>query len=750
MGDKSSKKKSTRFELMVSETPFANMTENEIEEQIDEIADKANAQFQHDLVHLSNLITKLDPFLALSHYALYALSYDGIRPETESPIAITQHHIEFLQAFILQHQLQDFHEHPAVGEEVEMIVERLFSLSLSFQLKRFKVVKATMTAVERRRFGVQEYMRISTQNIRNWGYSDQMERLLKELFRPIDENVEQKLGVRIEHLLNMCFSLIRLAEDRITKHIQKIKLALQSSNPRRMLEKYANGFLIDKTKMDSLLEESRSKSWTHHQLRTVLIMHSDLFLPDLFTFTLDDLADLYSASVEQESLKKIMLLWSMPFGELAGNNTEHFFLANPIWNKPFIRSDENTFFCPIVGALASFCFDLMEAVIQDDKQLWESYENRRGKFLEEAVFKLAISAFPSGQIFRGSLYPDETGTNIAGENDILVILDTHAIVIEAKAGRVRSQARRGAIQTMQSDVGKLITDASEQAHRFIDFVQQHPIFDYSTKSGVVNKVDASKIEHFVPLNVTLESLGALSAYTPALIEADLIKPGTALIPSMSLADFETIIHILDHPLQTIHYLRWRTHLEKTLDYAADEIDLLAVYIRDGFAQNQVLTGEFSAWFYGESELFNPYFMRFHHKQSVVKPQRRLTNWWKNLLTQIEQSQVENWTDLGCLLLNVSFNQQLLIERKLRTNTRKLKRVTTQTHLSEAVLISNDVFLLIAYRTEEKQEKTLVEDLARLSLQDMSMARVGIISLNVDREDYPASSIFLMEYGEDSQ
>jgi len=319
----------------------------------------------------------------------------------------------------------------------------------------------------------------------------------------------------------------------------------------------------------------------------------------------------------------------------------------------------------------------MESVLRLDSDLWKHYEDQRGEFLEDVLEQLLLSTFADAAIYHGSQFPDLKESAKDYENDFIVIVDTYAIVIEAKSGRVRPQSRRGALDSLKTNLNDLLVESSEQAQRFIKYLQANPTCHLNTKRGVLNKIDVTGVKTFIPLNITFELLGAISAYTPALRDAGLISGDVQLIPSFSFSNFEIIVEILEDSLQIIHYLSWRTELEKTVYFHADEVDLLAVYVRDGFMQAKMAGKQYPIHMHGESEVFNPYFMRHHHLQRVKPPRRRFTEFWRKLLLLIETEKPYRWMELAGVLLDFEYEKQKDFEIKARSGMRQVARETSK-------------------------------------------------------------------------
>src|SRR5205823_674137 len=160
----------------------------------------------------------------------------------------------------------------------------------------------------------------------------------------------------------------------------------------------------------------------------------------------------------------------------------------------------------------SFALEMMEDLIRAVPNLPAKYERRRGKYLEDEIERLFVSAFPSAKVYRGSLWHDpETGKDF--ENDLLVLLDSYEIVVEANLG-----------------------------------------------------------------------------------------------VTMSLTDLELVFELFDTACEKIHYLARRFEFERNASYMADETDLLAFYIDNGFNIGEAEYDGTPLFIYGISEQLDPYFM----------------------------------------------------------------------------------------------------------------------------------------------
>ena len=331
----------------------------------------------------------------------------------------------------------------------------------------------------------------------------------------MDDNIEQEYGFKISKLTIMCFNLIDTVGKRINKHTEALRSVLRKRNKKKLVIDCNNVFLETPDNKEKFFNYMRDNHRTLEEIRQMLLIHSDLFLLDLFVLDINDFVQAYPDTIEVNHLLPVLHSWSLAFGDLEDQQIEHLFMGNPIWERPFIKLDETTFFCPIVGLLISFCLELMERVIRDNERLWQRYEKRRAQYLEDEISRVFSQNLPQSNVYKGVRW-HHPGENKDYENDVLVVFDVFAFVIEAKSGRLRASSKRGAPHSLAEDVKKLISEASVQAHRFVNYLKANPKDLYKTSTGQMHQIDVSNVKYFQPLTITLESLGSLSGHLPSL------------------------------------------------------------------------------------------------------------------------------------------------------------------------------------------------------------------------------------------
>ncbi|WP_293336005.1 hypothetical protein [Microcoleus sp. CAWBG58] len=740
-------KEFTGFTYDKTSSQFEGMVEDARVELIKKLGENFCQQFETSFETLQKQIFQVEPCSLLSLFAYYGLTTSpGINREWTEKNPILQHHVEFLQGLLLQHSQNSFDFRPALPQDFVEFRQLVQDVTRGFQMKPLLIADPS-TTIEHQKFITVETIRTHTQAVRNWGYPQQVKRIVSDLFSSLDDTIEQKIGVRVVCLVEMWFKIVEVVESRINQHWNLVMPAIRAKNIETAIKEYYQAFPDLTSSPEDLSAYVQKEGLTLDGLRGIIFSQSDLRLKHIYTLTLDTFVDAYPKAVAPEALKNVLDAWSLSFGDLSDCNPEHLFLGNRVWQKPLIKLEVGTYFCPVLTLFLNYFIDIMEAIIKPHAEIYKKYEERRGKFLEQEIYQLFQKAFPSAKLYQGSEWFDPT-TKQTFENDLLVLLDSYLLVVEAKSGRVTEATRRGAFKSLKTIVKKLLVEPSIQSKRFSEYLKNNSgLHQFKNRKGELNEVDCSKVGEVVRLSITLESLGTLFCRTTDLKQAGLIASDLEMSPTMSLANLEIIFEILEGSCEKLHYLVRRAEFEKNADYNGDEIDLLAFYLDTGFNIGNAEFTKQGLSLLGLSNIFDPFFMKQLPKSETPKPKRKLTRWWRSIIQHIESRQPERWTEVGCVLLNFTHDDQTKFEEGFK----RIKKIVNKfwelpEHNNTCRLINKTVpergaVAGFAYKRidREKRNRTMknaVDEIMSIS----PVSRVVVIGVDVEQNDYPYSVV----------
>jgi len=644
-------------------------------EIIRSIGGKAKKDFDLKYPTIKKWFDKYDPLYILSFCSLYFVSNpEGIDPEVSGSLEFYHHYLEIMQAFALC-QERNFSVKPLL-EEAEKLKHEMKEIGDLMQLRLLDIPENLKSDEEINAFKLRTEMMVQTTAIRNWAYYHQMRRIVGDLSNLIKADFENIYGVDPYKLMEALFKLAEERNDSLNDHLDKIRFFGRKNNYKEMIKAYNQAFPEVKKIEGNEVEQI----WEHagkniKNLRGILFCHSDLKLEEIYSFDLDNFVSLYGDDTKKEKLKVIINNFSYKFGDLKDYKKEHIILDNPVHHRPFIVIGNNKYYSAMFGILPHLTIGLLEDLIAKDENLRKKYSDTvKPKYLEDEIEKLFRLHFPSAQVFRGSQWIDPSN-NKNYENDLTVVADTFALIIEAKSGAVTPPAKRGAPDRLFKTLKELIEDPSEQAHRFMAYLKQNKcVHTFRNKKRERNAIDSTKINYFIPLGITLAHLGGISSNLKKMIKAGITEKKIGnLAPSISLTDLELIFELLTFEAEKIHYFARRREIEDHVDYEGDETDLLAFYLDNGFnIGDEEYGGKLAMIITLKSKELDPYFLGTDKGVKVKKPELAMTDWWHDILSYLADRKPMNWIETSFIFLNSSKKDQVKFEKFFKKLSKRVK------------------------------------------------------------------------------
>ncbi len=553
-----------KHEFVQMENPFpADIPFEKRVEFLLEIGNKAKNDFESDFQKLVSYFKEYDSLYLCSFCVYYfSLNKKGIDEEAVNGfLDFAPFHLEILQCISLMFA-QNISPKP-LHENIDDFKTTIKNFSHNHSFMSFLLVEKAQTQEDISTMLLRTEMMSHTRAVRNWAFVQQMEAIAYDLAKLVEDHFATSQGFNPKIFLDILFSLVSLTEEKINIHLRKTASFCKAKTSEEVFDKYEESF----ENVDHTNDSARKEIWEMYgknikTLKALFLQHSDLFLSDIFTHTSSEIYNHLLGKIPENEICNILDKLSFKFGELSQTNKDHVFLDNPVHSNPFIKINEGKYFSVIAHMFSHLGVDLLEKFISNDNELKKEYASKKGKYLEAKVEQLFKQSFPDAQIFSGSLWKFST-ENKEFENDLVVLIEDFAIIVECKSGTVSPPARRGATERLFKTLQELIIDPSEQAIRFENYLKQNKkIHIFRTKSGAKNQIDSTKIKYYVPLGVTLSTLGFIGCNLKSLINSKITSHKLdELAPSISLTDLEVIFEILPLQAEKIHYLARRREFE---------------------------------------------------------------------------------------------------------------------------------------------------------------------------------------------
>lgn len=714
-------------------------------EAVREIGAKSGERFEQIYPKIATWFHDYDPLYILSYCALYFVSQpEGIDPEAFGETIFYHHYLEIMQAFSLG-QVRSFSVNP-LFKDARRLMQDMKEIGELMQLRLLNIPPELTTDDELKAYYLRTEMMSHTIAIRNWAYHHQMLRVVLSLANLISEDFKSLYDIDPVCLMQMLFDLLEERNKLLNEHLDKVRNCFKAGNYKKIIEAY-NAAFPENTPIEG---EAVGEIWKRvrknkNNLKALLIAHADLKLHQIYSFTLEHAQSVMKDEVSDDILKRTLDHLSYQFGDLKEFKKEHFILANPVLSRPFIRTEDRTYFSAIWGVLPHIALDLLEDLIWPNKRIRNTYTRAKAKFLESEVEQMFRTAFPSALVYRGSQWHDNSTSKLY-ENDLLVVLDTFAIIVEAKSGIVSDPARRGAPGRLFETLRELTEEPSEQALRLIQHLEKNPKeHSFNTKQGTINVVDTRKIKYYIPLGVTLSNLGFISSNLKQLIEAKVVdKQIDELAPSMCFTDLEAIFDLLPIEIQKIHYLARRREFEAHMLYDGDELDLLAFYLENGFNIGEAEYSKEVGLHMGlKSKELDPYFIGSSEGKRVLKPMLSMTKWWDDILKTISDRKMDGWVETGFILLNTAKEDQAKFELMFKELMLRIKQGKVDKQHNWVQFLSGPErrrYLIVGY-PYETTDKSIRDAVISEIISDENFGEARgcvVIGVQMDRLDYPYS------------
>lgn len=273
---------------------------------------------------------------------------------------------------------------------------------------------------------------------------------------------------------------------------------------------------------------------------------------------------------------------------------QYFESQSPLRMRPLLLSGDSQMVLPH-GVNGIHCIrERVETALKSaansgaDPEGWHTYSDHRANYLEQRSVGLLAELLSAADVHRNIQYfvpaenTDEAAAGPASytkrvEADALLLVDDIAIIVEAKAGWLRPDARSGDPSLLRQDLSKLITHAAEQAKR----LRQRISADGGLRLPGDTWLDLSHVREVHLVAVTLEDTSGIVTATSDLVDHGLLSED-AIPWTVSLQDLRVISEIVQRPAEFVLYLRRRTDPATTrINYSLDELDLFMEFLTTG-------------------------------------------------------------------------------------------------------------------------------------------------------------------------
>lgn len=386
--------------------------------------------------------------------------------------------------------------------------------------------------------------------------------------------------------------------------------------------------------------------------------------------------DLYAEELEEHALpefapgavRRIVDRLALKPGDLEDGNLEHLHLDNPVRTRPFVAIGDRRYCFSPSSVPDSQSGILERLLVGSTGAVREKLGAARGDALEAMAVEAIRRMLPSAVVLDGWEWTDPRDGR-GYESDVIVLLDDVVMIFEAKGNVVSDKSMRGS-ETWFKDLDRIVVEACEQAHRLDTLLSDDGAKPLAlTKDGETLTIDPATVHGVVRFGVALERV-TFGSYVPGTFLHDRIAAaGVRPMPMFTIGDLWQIEQLLDDEAQRFHFLMRRAQLEDECAFAADEQDLLALYLLNGFNDPRLVGRTLEI--YGLSAKL-AYYQKGspHHDPRVPAPTRTIPL-WRHLLSRSRRFGSPDRSMIAYDLLDFTKEEQ----ERFRTDLLQAKRLS---------------------------------------------------------------------------
>ncbi|MFC1664827.1 hypothetical protein ACFL17_04270 [Pseudomonadota bacterium] len=745
------KKKDIRNELSGPfvrkiESPLAGLSEDEHQQAMLQISENAEKIYTESLLKITEILRNYDPAILLSILVSYGLMFtagkDGVQTK-DADLKIHQSHIEICQAFALQIKSESIERQPPGSNSVQELWDALKLLMEADSYRSIAHSSDMVSEEEKAIYFLQNTIRDNTRIVRNWGFFSQVKEISLELYSHFDAPLIEAYGFGCSNIINLFLLLLDEVETASSNRFQTISKLSKLPNSKELVYGYHDLIGESRVEAEKFLSNNDVSALPIKSLFLLLLSHYDLRLNKNYEFSPRSLS--YKLDVEESTVRTMLDEFSYSWGSLESFDIEKIFLSNPIWLRPIIKVDEDKYFCCLPQMFFSFVIPSLERLVENVGK--PALSRRRATYLEDKIVEIVNRRFPSANTVSKLRWKDK---GVEYETDSITFIDSQAIIIEAKSGKITGPALRGAPDRIRKHIDEILVSPNLQSKRLKEKLEEliatpHLADDLRSKLPV----DLEKIHNIIRVSISLEYFGSIQSNVAQLKETGWLPIDFEPCPTISVADLEILFDILDHPVQIIHYLERRQELEATVGYMGDELDLMGLYVDTLFNlgdmqpnQDMIITGM--------SSRLDKYYLSKEADIDIPKPKPKLSILFLGIVKQLENRRTPRWTEIGVILYRFPPDDQRKITRmieKLKKNVRRnWKKIG---HKNMVIVVppkaSKYALCYIVYNdNNEDKRREFIQAAAKHGLESGHVKQCLIIAKNMDREDLHYNFIGLFE------
>lgn len=645
-----------------------------------EIRKSSQKDLNHKINNMLKILEQHSPLAVLKRcyeeIALYSLKLENQRPDTK--FDALQNALPYIQSVIYSTNLTNAPKKTIEENEFQKLIKIVQDIyGRSNILAMFDDKSQSNNVVDE----LQIKARLEWLNVKGKRYRCYELIHLQELLSPHEKIFKKTFGMSVIDFIN---------------NLEKLEYSIL----RGYFEAWEN---INKFHKEFCDNAKKNPQYNLEEL--MVLRHKDSALNDVFAKILE--YDLFNLRIVANFSEKLLEKLSYSIGENIdfGKGRKAYCPTKklPVYEKPFLKYEDN-YYCFEIQTLYDNIYRNIEKIILEDNPSYKDKWNKiQGRICHEITTNLFKKILPRALYLENNYYLYEGNWT---ENDLLIIFDKIALIVEIKAGKFKTKSPFTDFINYKQSVIKLLEEPINQALRIERLLARDSkiiFYDNNKKSdnNIKYILEQSKIEKIFLCSISLDNFNIVANNIPLLKEAGFKIPHNLPIWGLSIDELRVYSHLFEQESLTfLHFLQKRVEASNAPEINLnDELDHLALYFefndyikhtKDLIKQNNV-TG---ITYFDYIKAIDDYFIKqeryFKEEKKLPKPKQKMSEKLKELICSIQRKEQEGCSHVTSSMLDFSGVGREYLIHLLKT---VLSKQFTTKRLQHINIIDVSVFCL---------------------------------------------------------
>ena len=391
-------------------------------------------------------------------------------------------------------------------------------------------------------------------------YEEQILNWVIDLYSSFDDYFLSEFGLLTEDFIKFYENLDRLNQNNFQGHTLNTELLRPNWDSYTTIESGMD------ENMPAFFKESIPKDYLVMSKFMIDKGMKDRFYPN----------ELACDKLPLEKVEKILSLLSVKRDEKDFTYYSETKPGNPLYSNPIFDIENGMYQVFEVKQVIHSIDSFLENVITSNSIRKDKYVKDKGNLLENNIITLFKKLFGNDVKIFQSYYVN------GNEQDILILWDGYAFIIEAKGYNLREPLRtpEKAFTRIKDDFKKCIGYGYEQAYRIEKiFIEEKPLTIKNSKDEIIEIIDTKEIKECFSIIVNLNSFGLIQndlSYLLELQNDDDIYPWAVKYDDLEIFVL-TLIAKGKSPKYFIDFLLFREELHSKI-MCSDELEICGGYL----------------------------------------------------------------------------------------------------------------------------------------------------------------------------